>query len=45
MMFVRVPMIKKNLQMISVTVAEIAAALTNFLTGLKLVFKVNYYGA
>jgi len=44
MIFVRVRERKKNLQMISVVAEEVAAALTNFLTGLKLVSKVNYYG-
>ena len=44
MMFVRVQTIKKNLQMINVAVVETAAALTNFLTTLKLVSKVFVYG-
>jgi hypothetical protein len=45
MIFVRVRKIKKSLQMIIVAAVEAAAVLTNFLTGLKLVSKVNYYGA
>ncbi len=45
MMFVRVQMIKKSLQMINVAAVEIAAALTDFLTGLNLVEEVMFYGA
>lgn len=44
MIFVRLRMIRKSLQMINVAAVETAAALTNFLTGLKLASKVNIYG-